>query len=223
MLGSASQRGADPVTTAISLRRQLALVALAAALLASGCTELKRWAYAGRDRDSWQQPDRVLSTLEIAPGDRVADLGAGGGYFTFRLAQAVGEGGRVFAVDVDEGMNDALREDIAERGATNIEVVQAAYDDPRLALGSVDLVFTSNTYHHIQDRVAYFERVAPALSQGGRVAIIDFKPEGFFQKRHATSSETIRAEMASAGYALVDELDFLERQSFLVFEPERAR
>ncbi len=111
--------------------------------------------------------------------------------------------------------------DVEERGASNVEVVLAAYDDPRLPPTSVDLVFTSNTYHHIEGRVAYFTRVAEALSQRGRVAIIDYKPEGFFQKRHATPAETIRKEMESAGYSLAMDFGYLERQSFQVFERSR--
>lgn len=205
----------------LPMHRRMFCSLLVVGLLASGCTDLKRWAYASGDRDRWQQSERVVGSLDIGPGDRVADLGAGGGYFTFRLAEAVGSEGRVLAVDVDEAMNAALAQDVADRGVSNIEIVLAASDDPRLAPASVDLVFTSNTYHHIEDRVAYFRRVSKALSDGGRVAIIDFKPEGFFQKRHGTAEETIRNEMDEAGYRLVQDFDYLERQSFLVFAPER--
>ena len=206
------------MTIWFSTRRQWTLALLAAVTLTSGCTDFKRWAYSRGDRDAWQQSERVIESLGVASGGRVADLGSGGGYFTFRLAQAVGAAGRVFAVDVDEGMNDALRNDVEQRGVLNVEIVLAAYDDPRLAPASVGLVFTSNTYHHIEGRVAYFERVAAALSEGGRVAIIDYRPEGFFQKRHATPAETIRSEMEAAGYALASEFDYLERQSFQIFE-----
>jgi arsenite methyltransferase len=209
--------------TSSPTRAGLVLALIATLGLAGGCTQFKRWAYASGDRDSWQQPERVIETLAIAPGDRVADIGSGGGYFTFRLAAAAGQAGRVFAVDVDAAMQEALEQDVAESDADNIEILVAAVDDPGLAPGSVDLVFTSNTYHHIDGRVAYFGRVAKALSERGRVAIIDYKPEGFFQKRHATAADTIRSEMAAAGFALVAEHDYLERQSFLVFETRRAR
>lgn len=208
------------LSTLSASSRSLA-VALAAVLFAGGCTDFKRWAYARGNRDAWQQTDRVVQSLELVPGDRVADLGSGGGYFTFHLANAVGENGRVFAVDVDPAMNEALLVDLKERGASNVEVVLAANDDPKLPPASVDLVFTSNTYHHIESRVAYFTGLAEALSERGRVAIIDFKPEGFFQKRHATQAETIRSEMESAGYVVAEDFDYLERQSFQVFERPR--
>ena len=201
--------------------RRLGVLALATglALAAGACTELKRRAYAPADRDEWQQPERVVETLALAPGDRIADLGSGGGYFTFLLADAVGATGRVYAVDVDEGMNEALREDAVAKGYENVEVVLAAPDDPKLAPGSVDLLFTSNTYHHIDDRSAYFRRAAAALAPGGRVAIVEFdESPGWFHGAHSTSPDEIRSEMEAAGYRLVASYEFLERQSFTIFE-----
>ena len=88
-----------------------------------------------------------------------------------------------------------------------------------MAPESLDLVFSSNTYHHLKDRVAYFARLRPALAPGGRLALIDFVPEGFFQRRHATEVATIRAEMESAGYVRVASFAYLERQSFEIFAP----
>jgi len=206
------------VTTGFSTRRAWQLLLVAAVLATCGCTDIKRWAYASGDRDSWQQSERVIESLVITPGNQVADLGSGGGYFTFHLARAAGDTGRVFAVDVDKGMNEALRAEVEERNASNVEIVQATYDDSHLSPMSIDLVFTSNTYHHIEDRIGYFERIAAALVDGGRVAIIDYRPEGFFQRRHSTSPAMIRAEMEAAGYSLAAEFDYLERQSFQVFE-----
>lgn len=191
-------------------------------LVSPGCTEIKRWAYERGDRNAWQQPARVIESLAIQPGDRVADLGSGSGYFTFRLAEAVGDGGRVLAVDVDEAMNEALREDVETRGLSNIEVVSSDPDDASLDARSIDLVFSSNTYHHIDDRVAYFALLGEALSEGGRVALIDFVPEGFFQRRHSTDVETIRTEMAEAGYTRIAGFDYLERQSFEIFARKRS-
>lgn len=199
-------------------RSRIALVALAL-LLAGGCTRWKRFAYEGFGRDEWQKPEEVVAALGLRPGDRVADLGAGGGYFTFRLADAVGASGRVFAVDVDEGLLGYVAERARDEGRANVEAVLAAYDAPRIPSPGVDLVFTCNTYHHIEDRSAYFARVRTALRPGGRVAVVDFTPEGAPFGAHGTTPETVVAELESAGYALVERLDFLERQSFLVFAP----
>jgi ubiquinone/menaquinone biosynthesis C-methylase UbiE len=193
------------------------LLLCAVALLAPGCTAFKRWAYASGDRDEWQQPARVVGMLGIESGDRVADLGSGGGYFTFRLAEAVGADGLVYAVDVDEAMNDALAEDVRERSYANVKIVLGGYDDPRLEPGSVDFIFTSNTYHHIENRVEYFRNAARALAADGRIAIVEYKPEGWFYKRHGTSADDIRSEMLESGYRLISEHDFLEKQHFLVF------
>ena len=106
----------------------------------------------------------MVADLALAPGARVADLGAGGGYFTFRLARAVGPTGLVYAVDVDPGMVDFLAEQAAEQALANVRPVLAAGDDPRLS-EPVDLVFTSNTYHHLANRVAYFSACVSAPSR----------------------------------------------------------
>jgi predicted methyltransferase len=199
-------------------RWRLPLCALAL-LLASGCATCKRFAYEGFGRDRAQQPERVIAALGVKPGDRVADLGAGGGYFTFRLADAVGPTGRVYAIDVDPDMVAYLQARAAEERYENVEVIQATTDNPGLPAESVDLLFTCNTYHHLGDRTAYFARAGATLRPGGRVAIIDYDGSGWFSWLfgHATGAETIRAEMEAAHYHLSHQHDFLAQQSFLVF------
>jgi predicted methyltransferase len=185
-----------------------------------GCTDIKRLAYEDfGDRDEWQESERVIESLGLAPGARVGDLGAGGGYFTFPIAEAVGPDGKVYAIDVDEGMLEYVREKAAQDGLANVETVLAAGTDPQLP-EPVDLLFTCNTYHHLEDRSAYFETVKDYLRPGGRVAIIDYSGEGgFFERRHSTPPETIQSEMEAAGYELDKNAGFLERQSFLIFRP----
>jgi arsenite methyltransferase len=195
-------------------------VALSLALAAcSGCSAWKRFAYAGWGRDGWQQPDRVIAALDLEPGDRVADLGAGGGYFTFRLADAVGPSGVVFAVDVDEDMTEYLAARSAREGRGNVRVILAEYRDPLLPDGGVDLLFTCNTYHHLQDRVTYFARVRRDLRPGGRVAIVELSDASWFPRwfGHHTPLETIVGEMNAAGYRLDRSFDFLTRQHFAIF------
>ena len=199
-------------------RRRPASALLLALLLVTGCTTLKRCTYEGFGREGWQEPERVVQTLGLRPGDHVADLGSGSGYFTFRLARAVGPTGKVYAVDIDEAMNADLRERVKQEGLQNVEVLQATPDDPRLPPGAIDLVFTSNTYHLMKDRPAYFGRLKKHLKPAGRVAIVDFDRRGwtrFFG--HYTELETIKAEMRAAGYRLTAEHTFLSKQSFLVF------
>lgn len=200
--------------------RRLIGVSLSLVLLQlASCTAFKRCAYEGFGRrDSWQQPDRVVEVLDISPGARVADLGAGGGYFTFRLADAVGPDGIVYAVDVDPGMIDYLTRSAGEGGYANVKPALAASDDPGLPDGGIDLVFSANTYHHLEDRPAYFARLRTDLAPGGRVAILEYAEPGLLSS-HYTDKATILAEMLEAGYELVADHDFIERQSFLVFAP----
>lgn len=193
--------------------------------LSFGCTaEMKARAYAGDDRDGWQQPQRVIEELGIATGQSIADVGSGGGYFTFRLSEAVGYTGRVYAVDVDAEMNERLERLAEERGANNVVVVLAEYDDPKIP-ELVDLIFTSNTYHHIEERVAYFQRAAGYLKPNGRLAVLEYKKHGFLKRflGHATEDDIIVSELEQAGYTLSKKLEFIEQQSFLIFDrPQRS-
>jgi arsenite methyltransferase len=193
-------------------------------VLFSGCAKLKQWAYEGLNRDQWQKPNRVIDSLQIRPGDHVADLGSGSGYFTFRLAEAVGPGGKVYAVDIDQAMNDLVREEAKKRGTGNVEVILAGPDDPKLPPAGVDLIFTVNTFHHIENRIAYFTQLRKYLRPNGRVAIIDFDRRAWFQGlwSHYTPAEFIRREMEQAGYGLQRDFNFLDRQSFQVFTAKAA-
>ena len=201
--------------------RAVVTLALCIGLQAFGCSAWKRFAYEGFDRDSWQRPDEVIALLGIGPGDRLADVGAGSGYFTFRFAEVVGPEGRVYAVDVDEDMLAYLTDQVSERQVTNVEIVRGEFHDPLLPDGRIDLLFTSNTYHHIEDRSAYFRGVLADLSPEGRVAILELNDTSWFPRTfgHMTPKESIVEEMGAAGYRLVDDFDIVERQHFLVFAP----
>ncbi len=190
-------------------------------VVAGGCAE---WTYQRMNdpsRDAWQQPEMVIQALAIAPGSRVADLGAGGGYFTWRLAEAVGPAGKVYAVDVDETALRLIERETAQRGVTDVELIRATPTDARLPVAGVDLIFTCNTYHHLPDRTAYFRSLARALRPGGRIAVIEHKDSGWLFG-HATPKETVLREMEAAGYRVIQEFDFLPQQHFLVFSPIRS-
>lgn len=195
-------------------------VSLLCMLGISGCAQWKRFGYEGWSRDRWQQPEKVLTTLALQPGAQVADIGAGGGYFTFRLAAAVGPQGKVYAVDVDPDMTEYLSQRARDEKVDNVEVVLAQPDAPGLPPGSVDMLFTCNTYHHLDDPVAYFSQAKQSLRPGGRLAILDLNGSGWFSWffSHATPAAKIRADMQSAGYELVAQPDFLREQNFLLFQ-----
>jgi SAM-dependent methyltransferase len=171
--------------------------------------------YQSPDRDEWQQPEQVLAALHLQRGQTVADLGSGTGYFTLPLARKVGvAAGTVYAVDIEPEMNKYVAEQAAEHYLYNIKAVLAEPMDPKLP-ESVDLIFSVNAYHHLENRANYFRNAAKYLKPGGRVAIIDFR-EGAF--RHFTRKQVIIDDLTSAGYALVQDHDFLPRQNFLVFK-----
>ena len=191
--------------------------------ISAGCSRLKQWAYQGINRDQWQQSDKVITTLQIRPGAEIADLGAGGGYFTFHLAKAVGPNGKVYAVDIDRGTNQLIYERANKDGINNVQTILAKPNDPLLPQSAVDLIFTSNTYHHIDDRIVYFSNLRKYLNPAGRIAIIDYDRRAWLAGllRHYTPAEFIKREMEQAGYTLQQELTFLDRQSFLIFGVKR--
>jgi ubiquinone/menaquinone biosynthesis C-methylase UbiE len=207
----------------LSNRSKALKLTLAAVLIIAGCAQLKQCAYQGFNRDDWQQPQRVIESLQLRPGAVIADLGAGGGYFTFRLARAVGPAGKVYAVDIDREMVELVAAQAKKDAVSNVETILAKTDDPLLAQTGVDLIFTTNAYHHFDNRVTYFAKIRKYLRPGGRIAVIDFDRRAWLEGllRHYTPSEFIKREMEQAGYVLQQDLDFLNRQSFLIFVPGR--
>lgn len=168
-------------------------------------------------RDAWQMPDRVIAALGLKHGDIVADVGSGTGYFTVRLAKSPAAP-KVYASDIEPSMVTYLRERAAKEGLKNVLSVQAAADTPNLP-EPVDVVLIVDTYHHIGDREGYFRKLAKSLKPGGRVAIIDFKPDSPEgpPKEFRFSPGKFKSEMGKAGYKLIASHDFLPRQQFLIF------
>lgn len=200
-----------------SLSRGLGTLFLAGLWL-SGCAGLAYQHMNDPSRDAWQNPKEVVEKLAITPGLKVADLGAGGGYFTWHLAGAVGPEGTVYAVEIDETALGIIRKEMSSRGITNVVPVRAEPGDAKLP-EPVDLVFTCDTYHHMEERVTYFRSLNRYLKPDGRVAILDFHPHGFFSGLlgHGTAKEQVRDEMESAGYRLTADSDLVERQHFQIF------
>lgn len=169
-------------------------------------------------RDAWQMPDRVVAELNLKPGQIVADVGAGTGYFSVRLAKSPSTP-KVYAADIEPSMVAYLRERAAKEGLKNVVAIQAAADTPNLP-ERVDVVLIVDTYHHIGDREIYFRKLAKSLKPGGRVAIVDFKPDSPEgpPKEFRFPVEKFKTEMGKAGYRLSAQHEFLPRQNFLIFE-----
>ena len=178
------------------------------------------------DRAVWQKPDEVIAALKLRPGERIADVGCGPGYFTLLLAEAVGSDGKVWAVDVKAEMLDRLREHIAKRELSNIEPQLVPENDPRLTPGQVDTVFIVNTYHHFSYRPVYVSKLRRALAPGGRIVIIDFIPKSREQRGFGPKLEmqldraTVDGEMAASGLQPAAVHTFLPEQYFVEY---RAR
>ncbi len=180
------------------------------------------WYLESPKRDSWQKPDDVLDALELVEGDVIADIGAGGGYFSEKLAGRVGPTGHVYATDVQPAMIKALQKRVAKRNLANVTVIHGEFDDPTLPSASCDWVFLSSVYKEIDERPAYMRKVRDVLKKNGRVAILEYRPEtggtGPPRRDRLPESQVI-AEMEAAGFSLLRRFDFLPREWFLVFGP----
>jgi ubiquinone/menaquinone biosynthesis C-methylase UbiE len=180
----------------------------------------EQWAHVFDDpkRDAWQKPHEVIQALELKPGAVVADVGAGTGYFSVRLANMLPQG-RVYAVDLEPDMVKYLAERAKREKRDNMIAVAAAADDPRLP-EKADLVLMVDVYHHVDEREGYFRKLRGSLKPGGRVAIIDFRMDAREGPPRAARvpPQRVISELESAGYALVSEHAFLPDQYFLIFK-----
>jgi len=177
------------------------------------------WAqqFESAEREAWQRPDFVVSSLQLAPDARVADIGAGTGYFSVRLARAAPRG-RVWAVDIEPSMVSWVRERARREQLDNLFPALATADDPMIP-EAVDLALVVDTWHHIEGRRAYFQRLRAWLRPGGRVAIVDFRrdaPSGPPPEMRVPPEE-VRGDMEAAGYVFERAVDGLARQYMLVF------
>lgn len=166
-------------------------------------------------------PDSVIEALGIEAGHSVADIGAGGGYFTFRFAEIAGDIGMVYAVDSNPEFLNFIEESARERGLNNISTVLHQGDVLALPEGGLNLIFMRNVTHHIEDRVGYLANLGRFLKEDGRVAIIEYKKGGILSFRrlfgHYIPLETIKSEMEDAGYTLIRKHDFLPEQHFTIY------
>jgi ubiquinone/menaquinone biosynthesis C-methylase UbiE len=152
-------------------------------------------------RDEWQKPAAVIAAMSIAPGMRVADVGAGTGYFEPHLSKAVGAAGKVVAVDIEADMVRWTTERAKREGLANVEARLGAPDDPKLEPASLDRVLVVDTWHHVDDRAGYAKKLAAALRPGGIVFIVDFTKESpHGPPAHARlSPEDVSADLRNAG------------------------
>ncbi len=171
-------------------------------------------------RDSYQKPQEVIAALGVREGEVIADIGAGSGYFTFRLSHHVGAKGRIYAVDISPDMILHMNRRIRDLQIKNVVTVLAAPDDPLLTNSSVDRFFICDTWHHIANQVQYLSLMKKILKPGGQVIMIDFQkkelPVGPPVEMKIAREDLLR-QMESNGFKLTGEHTFLPYQYFLVF------
>jgi SAM-dependent methyltransferase len=177
------------------------------------------------DREDVQKSPEILKALAFKPGERVADIGAGTGYFTFQVADAVGPSGRVLALDIAPEMLEYLDLRVRARKAANVVPRRVASDDPQLEPASVDTILMIDAIHYVKDRVAYATKLRPALAPGGRVVIIDYRPKPMSERpwgpppEQQFPKEQMDREMAAAGFRVSAAFDFLPEQFFVIYVP----
>jgi ubiquinone/menaquinone biosynthesis C-methylase UbiE len=172
------------------------------------------------DRDLWQRPDQIMDAMGIADASVVADIGAGSGWFTIRLARRVGPRGLVYAEDVQNEMITAISRRVGREGLSNVRPVLGLKNDPRLPLQSLDAVLMVDTYHEMENRVAVLANVARALKPQGRIGVIDFKLDGTGpgpSQEERVSPDVVVKDAKEAGLRLIRQEPFLQYQYFLIF------
>ena len=173
-------------------------------------------------RDQWQQPARVLDALGVEAGSSVADVGAGPGYFTVRMAELVGNAGRVYAVDISEQAVRDLRQRVEKEGLKQVEVIHSTADDPRLPAEALDAALVVNAYHEFKQHDAMLAGIKSALKPGGRLGIIDKvgredRSREANEQRHELPLRFARADLERNGFA-----DVREQPGFEPSDPDRS-
>jgi ubiquinone/menaquinone biosynthesis C-methylase UbiE len=198
----------------------LGLSHLAAGQLASRPAEDWAKTLESHDRVANLKMVEIVAKLRLKPGNTVADIGAGSGLFEVPLAKAVSPGGKVYAVDIDEGFFPQIKKKAEEAHVTNVQTVLGKYTDPNLPGKNVDLVFFHDVLHHIQDRDGYLKSVAGYLKSSGRVVVIDYEQGQGPHKGHPeleVSREQLSAWAKDAGLKQAEDVQMFLDRYFLVY------
>jgi predicted methyltransferase len=176
------------------------------------------------ERESEERPQQAIAALEIRRGDTVADLGAGSGFYSFRIAPLVGPEGKVLAIDVEPTMLRVIAERARRERVTNVETVRSTQSDPNLPPGSVDLLLMVDVYHELEYPYEMLRKVHAALRPHGRVALIEYRaedPKVMIKAVHKMSERQIIAELEAAGFRHVKTVRTLPLQHLVIFEKAR--
>jgi ubiquinone/menaquinone biosynthesis C-methylase UbiE len=172
------------------------------------------------ERESEEHPDEALDDLKIPKGATVADIGAGVGYFTWRLAERVGPNGIVYGEDIQQAMLDQLRKNMAERHLVNVRPVLGAVDTPKLPLNSLDLILMVDVYHEFSEPEKMLDRMREALRQNGRLVLLEYRaedPNVPIRPEHKMTVKDVRAEVEPEGYRFEQSIENLPEQHLIIF------
>jgi FkbM family methyltransferase len=176
------------------------------------------------EREEEERPDDLLDGLALRPGDVVADVGAGVGYFSLRIARRVGASGKVLAVDIQPQMLELLERNRKAAGIANIETVLGTETDPRLAPESVDLVLMVDVYHEFSKPAEMMEKIRAALKPSGRMVLVEYRgedPSVPIRPLHKMTERQVLDEVIPMGFRHVETLGMLPRQHVIVFTKQR--
>jgi len=176
------------------------------------------------EREAEEKPDLLLEALKLKAGDVVADIGAGTGYYSWRMAKDVGEKGLVYAVDIQQEMLDLIAKRMAERRITNVKGVLGTITDPMLPALSVDLVLLVDVYHEFDHPFEMMQAICQALKPGGRVVFVEFRaedPKVPIKEVHKMSEAQVRKEMSAQPLEWVETIATLPWQHVIVFKKKR--
>jgi ubiquinone/menaquinone biosynthesis C-methylase UbiE len=173
------------------------------------------------EREAEEQPDAALDAIGIAAGSTVADIGAGAGYMTWRMAERVGPSGKVYATDIQPKMLDLLRRNMAERKLTNVTPVLGAVDDPKLPRAAVDLVLLVDVYHEFSEPQRMLQHIRESLRSDGRLVLVEYRgedPAVPIRPEHKMTVQQVKAELEPEGFRLDRVSEVLPRQHILIFK-----
>jgi protein-L-isoaspartate O-methyltransferase len=176
------------------------------------------------EREREEKPAKLLEALKLKPGDVVADIGAGSGYFSFRLAEKVGDKGRVYAVDIQPEMLDLIRARMTERKVSNIVPVLGEEADPKLPDGAVDLILLVDVYHEFSHPYEMTVAMTRALKPGGRIVFVEYRmedPDVPIKIVHKMSQKQVVKEMEPHPLRWVGTVNTLPRQHIVIFEKRK--
>jgi len=173
------------------------------------------------NRDTWQQPEKVMDVIGVKAGMVVGEIGAGEGYFTLKLARRVGAEGKIFANDIKRAALDTLDAKCRKNGIRNVRTILGKSDDPLFVPGSLDLAVMVYVLHEVTEPVSLLQRLKSALKPGALLAVLDRDPAKYkADSGHFLAKKKMIERIQMAGYALIRDETFLPRDALLLFRPD---